>query len=436
MDGTLIIRLQTAVDSQHSQEQVKINRLMSSISPSDFIKLLKEADNKVNPRSAKVNRITKSIHETLEMSPELFWYKSKGILLATENCEILERNRVRISLDNLDFEGIMDGGHNTFAIATFFVEKLFDKKLKDWDECKEFWDANYHEIVEEFQKRADELSNFSIPVEIIYPKNEDGALDQYYDYIAEICAARNNNVQLTETSKGNQVGLYDHLKDILDESLEVIWKGGDSGVIKSEEVLSMASIPLMLLQEKALLPDDINRLNPISIYSQKSKCVDFFNSVLGHENISTQEKGKRILQDSYVTSGLGLVEDIMRFFDKLYVEFPKLYNKTSPAFGKIKSVDDKKTKPALFRTAKSEYTYPPGFMYPLITGITELMEIDLPNKKLKWKISPKSIKLEKIDIAQYVEAIKLANYDPQKVGKQALFYGLAKSIFRDYVTKN
>ena len=82
-----------------------------------------------------INKITKSIHETLDTSPELFWFKSKGILISTETCEELDRNRVKISLNNLDYEGIMDGGHNTFAIATFLIEKLFDKRLKDWNEC-------------------------------------------------------------------------------------------------------------------------------------------------------------------------------------------------------------------------------------------------------------------------------------------------------------
>jgi hypothetical protein len=330
----------------------------------------------------------------------------------------------------------MDGGHNTLAIAVFFVERLFDKKIKDWEECKEFWDENYDDIVEKFQKNEVNLPNFSIPVEVIYPTEDEGALDQYYNFISEICEARNNNVELTEASKGNQVGLYTDLKKNLDGFFDVIWKSGDSGKIKSEEVISMATIPLLLLQENELLPADIGQLNPISIYSQKGKCVDFFNAVMEHKHISDKENGKHVLNDSYIKSGLALVQDILRFFDKVYVEFPRLYNKLSPGVGRMKSVDDKKAKLATFRTSTCDYSYPPAFMYPLIAGVTELIEIDYDAKELRWKKSPMSINLEKLDLAQYIEGIKLANYDPQKVGKQGLFYGLSKTIFKDYLSKN
>ena len=71
MSGT-ILKLQNPVELHESHEGVKINKLISSISPGDFVKLLRSADNKVNPRTAKKNQITESIHETLEMSPELF----------------------------------------------------------------------------------------------------------------------------------------------------------------------------------------------------------------------------------------------------------------------------------------------------------------------------------------------------------------------------
>jgi AIPR protein len=442
MNNTIIIKLQDSNNLQESKQHVKINKLVSSISPLDFIKLLKNADNKVNPRSAKTNKITKSIHETLEISPELFWLKSKGILLATENCKLLDRNRVNLSFDNLDFEGIMDGGHNTFAIASFLIEKLFDKKLKDWDECKSFWNFRYDEILEEYNKNYKKILDFSIPIEIIFPNEEDGALDEFYNYIAEICAARNNNVQLTETSKGNQVGLYDHLQKNLDRHFDIVWRAGTPGVIKSEDVLSMSSIPLLFLQENKLLPKDLNQLNPVSIYSQKSRCVDFFNAILEHKEVSTENKGKFALHDSYVESGLDMAEDIMRFFDKLFVEFPRLYNRISPGFGRIKSVDDgtkgknkPNPKPTLFRTKKSVTSYPFGFIYPLITGISELIEIDTESKKLNWIISPMAINLEELDMTQYIDAIKLANYDPQRVGKENLFYSQAKSIFETYVLR-
>ena len=110
--------------------------------------------------------------------------------------------------------GIIDGGHNALAIANFLIVALMDQKVKTWEECKEFWDANYDEILDRFQNHEGEFK-FSVPIEIISPNYDEGAIDDYYDHPKEICSARNNNVHLTEVAKGNQSGFYDYLKEIL-----------------------------------------------------------------------------------------------------------------------------------------------------------------------------------------------------------------------------
>lgn len=427
----VILKLNHANSLQTSNEGLKINKIISSISPSSFIKLLKEADNKVNPRIASVNKITRGIHETLELSPELFWYKSKGILLATESCEILERNRVRVSLSNLDYEGIMDGGHNTFAIAIYLIEKLFDIKIKKWDECKIFWNENYDEIISRFEENKDSF-NFSIPIEILMPNEEDGSVNEFYDFISEICSARNNNVQLKETAKGNQVGYYDYLKEILDDKFDVIWKTGDVGKIKAEDVISLSSLPLLFLKNKGLLPKSIKSLNKISIYSQKSKCVDFFNSVISHKDISKEDKGKYILESELVKSALDLTEDILEFFDRMYIEFPNLYHNAIPGkFGRISAVNNKKKGRVPFYTTskQSDYQYSYGFFYPLVSGITSLMGYNESENKIFWKFNPKNLDLKRMDLTQYVSILKLVNFDPQKIGKGDVFYNEAETIF-------
>ena len=55
------------------------------------------ADSKVNPRKAKINSIVKAIEETLQFSPELYFFSSKGILLSSIYVDLLDRNRVRLS---------------------------------------------------------------------------------------------------------------------------------------------------------------------------------------------------------------------------------------------------------------------------------------------------------------------------------------------------
>jgi hypothetical protein len=426
----LIIKLNGSPTIQSSIEGVKLNKLSASISAEYFIKLLQFADNKVNPREAKLNKITKSIQETLEYSPEVFFFKSKGILISTENCRILERNRIEMTFDNEEYEGIMDGGHNTLAIASFLVEKLFDdKKLKTWEECKSFWKENFDEILDKFRNSEEEFA-FSIPVEIIYPSDEEGAVNDYFDHLKDICSARNNNVQLTEGAKGNQRGFYDHLKLVLGEDFDVIWKPGEPGKIRLEDVVSLATIPLLYLVNKRLLPDSVKPINKISIYSQKGKCVDFFNDLMALDEISTSDKGRHTLKSELVKSALELTKEILPFFDKLFLNFPKMYNSTGGAFGKIRSVSDKPTVvPFLTTDKKSGSQYPHGFLYPLVYGLTSLIEHDEEEGRLKWRMNPQNIDLEILDINQYVNIIRLVNFDPQKVGKTEAFYLQAEEIF-------
>jgi hypothetical protein len=427
----LILKLDHSNLPQTSSEDVKIQKFVSSISPLYFIKLLKYADNKVNPRIATVNKITKSIHETLETSPELFWLKSKGLLIATEKCQLLDRNRVKLTLENVDYEGIMDGGHNTFAIAIYLVEKLFDKRLKNWTECKEFWDQNYQDIELKFIDSKEDFK-FSIPIEIITPTDDEGSINDFYDYISEICSARNNNVQLKETAKGNQVGFYDYLKQTLDDEFDIIWKTGGKGKIKSEDVISLASLSLIFLKDSNLLPAETKSLNKISLYSQKSKCIDFFNEVIGNKDISDEINGKYILKKRFVESALSLTKDILVFFDRLYFEFPSLYHKAAPGkFGRINAVDNTKKSKAPFYSIDRlcDYRYSYGFFYPLISGLTQLMEYDEIEEVVRWRINPRNLDLTTLDLTQYVELIRMVNFDPQKIGKGVAFYNESESIF-------
>lgn len=429
----IILKLDAPFTQKTSKEGVLINKVYSSISPKQFIKLMRNAENKVNPRTAKVNGITKAIQETLTNYPELFWYKTKGILLSTQSLRLLERNRVEISLSNQEYEGVMDGGHNTFAIASFMLNSLLGIKVKNWKECKIIWEESYEDIVEKFSQHEEEY-NFSIPIEIIYPNDDDGSVDQFYDHIAEICSARNNNVQLTETAKGNKVGYYDYMKDLLDDEFSIIWKAGESGKIRSEDVISLATIPLMVLNDKNLLPKGIKKLNPISIYSQKSKCISFFNSILDHTEISDEVNGKHILLDDSVKSALDLVADIMKFYDRLFVKFPRMYNNISPGFARISSVTQKEKAPLFKTRGNCPNTYPPAFIYPIVSGLTSLIVEE--KGLLSWRIDPNKIILEDLDLDIYIDQIKLVRYDAQKVGKSEVFYKQAKSIFGDYILKN
>lgn len=434
----IIFKLEHTNQPQHSREDVKIKKIISSISPATLIRLVRYADNRINPRTATSNPITKAIYETLDKSPELFWYKTKGILIATENCELLDRNRVRISFNNPSYEGIMDGGHNTFAIARFIVDKLFGVTFKKWDECKKYWEEHYEEIVKKFQEvEHTSQFRFSIPVEIVFPGDDEAAREEYYATIADICSARNNNIQLKETAKGNQVGCYDYLKERLSK-YPIIWKTGEAGKIRAEDVIAMANVPLYFLQEEALLPEGLKKFNRVNLYASKGQCVTFFNEVISHPSISVEEHGKYIIKSSLIKSALDMTEDLMKFFDLLYVKFPDLYNSHQGSFGRITAVKNSKKSKALFGTISEsiDYTYPDGYIYPLLGGVVGLMKYDEVTDTLKWTINPtsKDFELKNLPLVKYVGWLK-KDLDPQRNGKNQLMYMEAEEAYQAYAKK-
>ena len=191
IEKTITITLTNGNEPNYSNEGKMVMRMNSSISPKTAVEMIRVIDNKINPREAKSGPITKAIFKTLEEEPELFWLKSKGVVLATTKCEIVpEPNKVLLSFENPEYEGIMDGGHNFLSIANFITTKLLNTPLKTWKDCKTLWDSNYDEImsaVETELSKPDNILNFSIPVEIIAPTDEEGAIDDYYKIIGGVC---------------------------------------------------------------------------------------------------------------------------------------------------------------------------------------------------------------------------------------------------------
>lgn len=437
-EKSIILKLEHTNVPYFSREDVKICKILSSISPLTLIHLIKEADNQINPRTATTNPITKAIYETLDKSPELFWYKTKGILLATENCERLERNRIRVTFNNALYEGIMDGGHNTFAIARFIIDKLYGKSFKNWDECKKYWEDHYNEILSDFKERVNEPTfRFSIPIEIVFPGEEIEAKEEYYTSIAEICSARNNNIQLKETAKGNQVGCYDYLKDKL-ERYPIIWKTGEKGKIKAEDVIAMACVPLYFLQEKGLLPKGVKKFNRVNLYSSKGQCVTFFNDVISHNSISDLEHGKYIIKSPLIKSALDMTEDIMKLFDKLYLSFPDMYNSQQGSFGRITFVKNNVQSSPIFETTdeKVDYTYPDGYIYPLLGGIVSLMKYEEDLDIINWRTNPSAVDFDlmQIPLLKYVGWLR-KDLDPQHNGKNQLMYMEAEEAYEGYIKR-
>ena len=124
-----------------------INKIIGSIDANNFAKLIDIAGLDANPRESKSNKVTDAITDTLEKSPELMIFKSKGLLVSTSKCTVTDSyQHVKLSF-NKQHEGVLDGGHNMFAITLFILAAalgassfvLFDWSLAFWVALPSYW---------------------------------------------------------------------------------------------------------------------------------------------------------------------------------------------------------------------------------------------------------------------------------------------------------
>lgn len=418
--------------------------------------LITDADLEANPRVAKKGPVTKEIEDCLTDCPELFHYKSKGLLVACREVEMLERNRVRLEFEDPELEGILDGGHNTLAIARHILRLALGdeadpvlRKLKTWKDLQPIW-AKYLDEIEPVRDKLD----FLIPMEVIYPVDAAAGANEFTNAILDINRARNNNAQLTESTKANKSGFYWEIKKNLDNELasDVEWKSNDGGRIKSRDLVALGLIPLSVLSAEAFdggpAPTAKIASSPTMIFSSKGLCVTLYNEILRHEGVTLPIKGKgeivEVVHDG-VKSALAMMKDMPKLYDLTYELMPVAANGAGVAkFGKIDSVriyDPSKAKTGNRKYLKTrpktkyfrrdvDYDNGEGFIMPLVYALRELMEFK--DGEVSWKVDPYQFihkHLSKI-MESYYGMVVGQGYDPAKVGKQQSSYKAAQDFFR------
>ena len=425
----------------------EIGRLTGLITAENFCKLMSVMGIESNPRQPKESSVTKDITETLATSPSLFPFMSKGILVSASSCETLERNRFKINLEHNGFAqpGVLDGGHNTFAIAKFLLSQVMDdndvRGIKNWESLTEAW-QNHGHLVEDLFREEHHKGNLShplykilIPIEVIYPRNssDTDALKSWSESHRDITHARNNNAQLTDSTKANHQGFFEHIKASLSKELreKIEWKTNDGGSIKSADIAALALIPLMALPKDKIGEE----INPVRIYSQKGVCMDIYQRILGRDGFGIWNGSNYTLTDAEILSALDLVKDLIDAYDNVYLEFPNSYNKAGGSFGRVDCV---RNKPSLskFNAKECDYTYPDGFIVPIIASLSNLIEYT-PGVGVKWKTKPSDFLKKSLNnlVLQYYTVIKFANYDPQKVGKERGTYDYLSNVINMELTK-
>ena len=425
-------------------------RLTGLVKLKQIINLIEVLDLEANPRESRIGKITSDIIESLETTPNLFWVKSKGLLLAATVYRELDGDRFEVSFEDPDLEGVLDGGHNLLAIGTFFLTKVLEtegneadlkelKKAKVWGEFKSLFQKHIGPI-ENFLSNGENEEELStlIPVEMLLPKSSDPLdLDYFNDALLEIQIARNNNAQLKQETKSNQEGLYEPLKNSIPKRISdrIEWKSNqEGGEIKAADVVALAWIPITALELE--VSDELGKIappSPTSTYSSKGECVNRYHRYMSSPTVTT-DSVPREMKSTPVMSALKIAGDLPELFDLIYELFPSLYNNKDGKFGAIAAVKKLNTKKGKkftkYLEKPVEYRYPEGFISPLVYGLRSLMQLNAKGE-VGWVTDPIKFVREHLPTITegYMGVIKENNMDPQKVGKSPLAYDHALNAF-------
>ena len=437
-----------------------IKKITGNISGKSIVHIINALDLEANPRSSKSTSVTDAIQESLEKTPQLFPFKSKGILLAFSDYDALERSRYRFYVNNPTLEGILDGGHNTLAIGLYtlkkayeFCDERFPRGIKIWSEFKELWEQS-NGILGEYLKHLKDNPDVSdldylIPVEIIVPRDpkDEGCVTSFVNSLFEICYARNNNAQLIDSDKANHKGFYDDLKEYMEEknpelANRVSWKSNEGGDIKAQDIVALSLIPLNLITPiKDESDKTIEPIAPQKLYSAKGSSLQHFERIMGSPEVTIIDEAdsKYKLLNEEVSSALKIAADIPELYDYIYENFPTLYNKAGGSYGRIsavKSMNNKKGHKYTPYTKKEiETLSPEGFIMPIVFGLQTLMKKETVNGNnvIIWSQPPLPflvMNLGKI-IEQYSLVINMCDFDPQKVGKASQAYQMVIASYRN-----
>lgn len=443
------------------------NSIRRAVGFANINQLLPILDSKAlapNPRSAKRNAIIEGILGTLNDDPELFRFKSKGLLISSHKVEELQRNRFRVVFEKEFVDGVLDGGHNLFAIGLFVLSQILaDKEIKqirNWEQLDQLW-VDHRKEIDALEFDPEDL----VAIELLYPSSAGEAEQEAFDRAAfEISQARNANTEVKPEAFQNKLGFYDVLKEALPVELSqrVEWKPGvveerDAKPISVRDIVALAWIPLNLANENKLLPADISVL-PQNIYRNKQECSDKFMLLMKRDDVTEPIGGQagqaRQLKNPTVESCLQIAGDLPRLYDLIYEYFPRFYNDGKHRFGRrnvVKMYDPEKLKqlkadnkdasgytgirpvtPFFQRSPRDlKWKYPDALIIPFVTGLSALMKVD--DGQVVWASSDiEGTVLEKLEKAAplFDGLLDAYQWDPQRFAKSQSTHTQAATFYR------
>lgn len=449
-------RILVRFDQGQVAEQVEgpVRRIVGFVKARNMLTLFDAADLEANPRSAKAGPVTDAIIESIVETPETFPFKTKGVLVGASNYEKLERNRYELKFENLRIEGILDGGHNMLAIGTQILRLATGNmklRLARWPDFKAAWEKNRDLVTALRESTSEDVGDgpldFLVPLEVLVPSDleDPSIMNEFTSSLLDICAARNNNVELKLETKANQKGFYEEFQRFLPPAIadRVEWKTNDGGDIKVRDLIALAWIPLSLVD----LPEDedgrqIEAPVPQNIYRNKGECVKLFDRLMSSPAVSKQTGGeyRHELHNTQVGSALEIAAQLPKLYDRIYRMFPEAYNDGTGRFGGltvVKQAKDMRSKPTThFTDEPVNYSYPDGLIMPLVYGLKNLIGRS-PDGRLRWSIDPEDFLDEYLQsiVKKYRVIMDAFRADPQKIGKNEGSYDLVLDAFETELLK-
>lgn len=439
---SIIVRFDTVAE----QAAGPVLRIVGFAKARDLLQMLDSADLEANPRSAKAGPVTEDILESIAETPDIFVFKTKGILIGASSYEKLQRNRYRLTFENTKIEGILDGGHNTLALGTHILmhalgDNAVKRKIRRWPDFKTIWEDSRDEVEAlRLVKPQDDAYDaaaldFLVPIEILVPSDieDETTMEAFNSSLLSICSARNNNVQLTLETKAAKKGFYEVLRSALPPEIEkrVEWKTNDGGAVKARDLVALAWIPL-----SKLTLEDLPKIPPQNIYRNKGECAKLFDDLMSRDDVSKATDGEytREVHNKQVKSALVLAGRLPALYDKIYKDFPAAYNENAGKFGNVsvvKTAGKMRTQPTSYFTDEEvDYSYPDGLIMPIVYGLKALVEIK-PDGTVGWAQDPKKfldVNLPAI-VRKYRVVLDAFRFDPQKVGKNEGSYDLVLDAY-------
>jgi hypothetical protein len=324
----------------------------------------------VNVRDTNMRSdVFNAIVDTLRNEPEEMIFRNLGMTILAPEVEFDNKtNEVTIVFSDKEKHGIANGGHTFSAIREVLRVERVDAEVKV--EC----------IVGDLETDT--------RVSIVDGRNRSRSVQAH-----TLENARKSYAPI------EHVLTSPYYRDRIAYSEYEIGQNGKRKDISIREILSY--IYCMDAFEK----ND----HPIHGYSSKGAVVDYYSG--------KDEKGKE--RNVIIERASKILPDILRLRDVIYRDLPKAYNEVGGNFAGLKTMgvtkDDENPNPLRFIEESTGFTYPDGFIYPILAGFRKYVD---HRGEWSWKEDPFEVwEKKKHDVASAIKDAVGAFQNANKMGK-------------------